>query len=260
VALRRNFNPFLIVVGLFSVYVIYNIKSYIIFSFVPFMLLWVGLRWRERITNGYIRVAFTPFLVLIFGIGAYLALLRLSEGSTKYSIDNVLSTAYASKVDLTSSYYYADGKGSSYDIGDFSPTPLGVLSKLPICVVTTLFRPFLFESRSVLMLISALENTILLLFFLRLFFRIGVIRFFQLLSTQSILFFSFGFSISFAFMVGLSSGNYGNLVRYKIPCIPFFLVSLIIMNYLIERERKRLLQLKLEKFAALRTAAGKALA
>jgi hypothetical protein len=231
-----------------------------LFSFLPFALLWVGFRWRERITNGYIRLAFTPFLALIFGAGSYVALLRLSEGSTKYSLDNVLNTAYASKVDLTSSYYYADGKGSSYDIGDFTPTPAGVLSKLPICVVTTLFRPFLFESRSALMLISALENTVLLLFFLRLFFRIGIIRFFKLLSTQSILFFSFGFSISFAFMVGLSSGNFGNLVRYKIPCIPFFLVSLVIMNYLIERERKRLLQLKIDKFAALRAAPAKALA
>lgn len=257
--LRRKLRPILVIGGLFSFFIIYNIKSYIIFSYVPFILLWIGLRWRENIRNGFIKLAFTPFILIFFSLGAYFALVKLSEGSSKYSIDTVLNTAYVSKVDLTSSYYYSDGKGSSYDIGDFSPTPTGVLSKLPICVITTFFRPFLFESRSVLMLISALENTIILLFFFRLFYRIGIFRFFKLLGTQSVLFFSFGFSISFAFMVGLSSGNFGNLVRYKIPCIPFFLVSLIIMNFLIEHERNRLYELKLKKFAALKAAPAKAI-
>jgi hypothetical protein len=41
-------------------------------------------------------------------------------------------------------------------------------------------------------------------------------------------------------MVGLTSGNFGNLVRYKIPCIPFFIGSLIIIDYLITQNRNQL--------------------
>jgi hypothetical protein len=37
------------------------------------------------------------------------------------------------------------------------------------------------------------------------------------------------FSITFAFSVGLTTSNFGALVRYKIPSIPFFLSSLIIL-------------------------------
>jgi hypothetical protein len=42
--------------------------------------------------------------------------------------------------------------------------------------------------------------------------------------------FSFVFSLFFAFSVGVSIANFGALVRLKIPCIPFFLSSLVIMN------------------------------
>jgi len=44
------------------------------------------------------------------------------------------------------------------------------------------------------------------------------------------LFFTVYFSVFFAFSVGLTTSNFGSLVRYKIPAIPFFLISLIIIS------------------------------
>jgi hypothetical protein len=41
-------------------------------------------------------------------------------------------------------------------------------------------------------------------------------------------------------MVGLTSGNFGNLARYKIPCIPFFMSGLYILLEEVKLERKRL--------------------
>jgi hypothetical protein len=42
----------------------------------------------------------------------------------------------------------------------------------------------------------------------------------------------------FAFAVGLSTSNFGSLVRYKIPAIPFFVASLMITNfYYLEKRR-----------------------
>jgi hypothetical protein len=43
--------------------------------------------------------------------------------------------------------------------------------------------------------------------------------------------FSLAFSIIFAFAVGISSYNFGALSRYKIPCLPFYAASLIILYY-----------------------------
>jgi hypothetical protein len=41
--------------------------------------------------------------------------------------------------------------------------------------------------------------------------------------------YSFLFSIVFALFVGASTLNFGSLVRYKIPCTPFYLISLFLI-------------------------------
>ena len=46
------------------------------------------------------------------------------------------------------------------------------------------------------------------------------------------------FSISFAFAVGVSTFNFGTLVRYKIPLMPFFSLALLFLNELSKRDRK----------------------
>jgi hypothetical protein len=40
----------------------------------------------------------------------------------------------------------------------------------------------------------------------------------------------FVFSLIFAISVGISSGNFGTLVRYKIPLMPFYLSGLYILQ------------------------------
>lgn len=45
-----------------------------------------------------------------------------------------------------------------------------------------------------------------------------------------ILFFTVYFSLFFSFSVGLTTSNFGSLVRYKIPAIPFYVISLIIIS------------------------------
>jgi hypothetical protein len=39
-------------------------------------------------------------------------------------------------------------------------------------------------------------------------------------------------------MIGVSSSNFGSLVRYKIPCLPFYILFLAIL-YHIQLEKKR---------------------
>jgi hypothetical protein len=43
--------------------------------------------------------------------------------------------------------------------------------------------------------------------------------------------FCFVFSLIFAFAVGISSYNFGALSRYKIPCLPFYAIALILIYY-----------------------------
>jgi hypothetical protein len=50
------------------------------------------------------------------------------------------------------------------------------------------------------------------------------------IASQPILTFCFLFSIILAIGVGTNSGNFGTLVRYKIPLMPFYLSALFIMR------------------------------
>jgi len=47
---------------------------------------------------------------------------------------------------------------------------------------------------------------------------------------HEILFFCITFAVLFAFMIGLTTPNFGALVRFKIPLIPFFAAWLVIMR------------------------------
>jgi hypothetical protein len=98
-----------------------------------------------------------------------------------------------------------------------------------VATVAGLFRPFIWEARNPVMVISALENLVLLLLSLYLIARSGPIVFGRGVVSEPLVLFSFLFSITFAFSVGLTTSNFGALVRYKIPSIPFFLSSLIIL-------------------------------
>jgi hypothetical protein len=69
-------------------------------------------------------------------------------------------------------------------------------------------------------------------------FKTGFLRFIRFAINKPILLFCFAFAISFAFAVGISTYNFGSLVRYKIPMMPFFISALFIMPYLAKSDRK----------------------
>jgi hypothetical protein len=81
------------------------------------------------------------------------------------------------------------------------------------------------------MLLSSMEGLAMLLFVFKIFFtRGGVIKFFTIIFSNPVVFYCIIFSLLFAVFVGISTFNFGSLVRYKIPCMPFFVVALIIIH------------------------------
>jgi hypothetical protein len=45
------------------------------------------------------------------------------------------------------------------------------------------------------------------------------------------------FTLIFAYAIGLTSANFGTLVRYKIPCMPFYLMGLYMIQYVAKRQK-----------------------
>ncbi|UOQ76189.1 hypothetical protein MUN84_16540 [Hymenobacter sp. 5516J-16] len=88
------------------------------------------------------------------------------------------------------------------------------------------------------MLLSALEASLFIWLTVSLFYKTGIGKGFALILGTPILLFCFLFAIVFAIGVGINSGNFGTLVRYKIPLMPFYLAALYIMQAKAQPKRR----------------------
>lgn len=220
---------------LLGAYLLIAIKPYILFALLPGSVLWFLSLRVAKIKSVLFKIIFAPSLIFLGIVIGLFVLQQLGDSLGKYSMDKVIQTASGAQKDLKQSYY----EGNSFDIGDYEPTPVGILSVSHKAIFAALFRPTLIDVRNVVMFICALENTFILGFFIYLLFKLKVYRFFILITESPILMFSFIFSVFFAFSVGVSISNFGTLVRLKIPCIPFFLSTLVILNDLLNQSSRK---------------------
>jgi hypothetical protein len=219
-----------------SAFIIITIKPYIFFALLPGAIIWLSEYRLSKIRNKILRALAAPlFLLLSVGLG-FFVLSQMGDFLGVYALDKVMDKAVESNFDQKQAYY----NGHSFDIGNLdAKSPLSMLSKTHLALAATLFRPYLWDVKNVVMLLSALENTYIMLLTFFLLTRLKFFGFFSLIGKNPLLLFSILFSLFFAFSVGLATSNFGSLVRLKIPCIPFFLASLFVLRDLYEKKTNK---------------------
>lgn len=220
--------PMIIVLLLVSSWLILSIKPYIFLVLFPGGLLWIFYEKLQRIKSPFVTFFLFPLMIVGISFLSYYVLGTLSGSMSKFSVDKAFETAAVTNHDLKQEYY----GGSSFDIGDFDGTATGVLPLFFPAINAGLFRPFLWESRSVVLVLAGLENAFLLFFTLYILFKTKVSGSLKIISKNPLLLFSITFTILFAFMIGLTTSNFGALVRFKIPILPFFVSTLFIIDYI----------------------------
>jgi len=214
-----------VIILLLSAGLIILIKPYILLILLPGTLTWILYSRIQNIRNSLLRYSIVPFTYLAVIMGSYGILSALGGSFGKFSIDKALETAVVSQRDLKQEYY----EGNSFDIGEFEPTLTGVFSRFPAATIAGLFRPYLWESRNIVMLLSGLENFLILIITLYVLFRLKWSVIYSIISHHPILLCSFVFSILFAFMIGLTTSNFGALVRFKIPLVPLYMSTILLL-------------------------------
>jgi hypothetical protein len=227
---KKEYNFKNIIYILLSAYLLISLKPYILFALLPGSLIWLSYEKITSTKNKAIRLIIAPLMIIGGVAGGFYALSSLGGALGEYSVDTVLERAVVVQKDLKSDYY----GGNSFDIGDFDASIGGVLSKSPLAINATLFRPYLWEVRNPLMLLSSLESTYIFFLTLGLMLRLKFLGFFRYIWQNPLLLFAVLFALFFAFSVGLSTPNFGALSRLKIPCIPFFVSSLFVLRHLYE--------------------------
>ena len=222
-----------ILILIFSFYILSVIKTYIVMAFVPAVLFWVFFKYRDRIKNNFTRTVVTPVLIVFSISGASFAVSNIGGKGEYWSVDQMEKRAKDMQWwhKEVKKIYGSAGGGSYYSLGsgDFS---LGNLVRsFPLAVNVTLFRPYLWEAGNPVMFLSAIESLVLLFFTLRILFNVGIPKTIRIAVANPEAFFALTFSIFFAFAVGFTSFNFGALVRYKIPCIPFYVIALFLIRH-----------------------------
>jgi hypothetical protein len=231
---------------LLSVKVLLIVKAYIFFGVLPGAMIWMVSSYLSKVKIRFIRYIIGPVFFIITVAGAYGVLYSMGDSLGKFSVDQILDRAVITQRDLKSDYY----QGNSFDIGDFDSTLPSILSVSHKALFAGLFRPFILEAKNMLMFISSLENLFLLVFTISLLVRLRVVGFFKYLYRNNLLTFSLIFSIFFSLSVGLSTSNFGSMVRYKIPGLPFYVASLMIIRHLNREEKAKRMEeeIRLQQF------------
>lgn len=225
--IRKEYKVLSVVHIFIASFLLIAIKPYIFFALLPGSLIWLSNERLAKVQSKILKFVAAPFFISL-GLGlSFFLLSQMGDFLGLYAIDNVLDRAVIVNLDQKQDYY----GGNSFDIGDFDANIGSMLGKAHLAIAATLFRPYLWDARNPVMLLSAFENTYIMLLTLFLLVRLKFFGFFRLIGRNPLLLFSVLFSLFFAFSVGIATSNFGSLVRLKIPCIPFYVSSLFVLKY-----------------------------
>lgn len=231
-----------VIVIIICIYVIKSIKVYIVLSFIPSLALWVIYRTRANISSGFIRSVLGPVFYTLGIFIAVFVLIKFSRDAERYAVEALVRTAKDTQNWLLYSSQIQGGSG--YSLGNLEYTPLGLLKAAPKAINVTLFRPYLWEARKPILIPAAIEGFISLFLTLMLLYKTGFVRFIKMVLANPEVQFFMVFSLVFAFSVGFTSFNFGSLVRYKIPMMPFYFMALFILADTEKKESKLVQPLK----------------
>ncbi|GAA3951502.1 hypothetical protein [Hymenobacter algoricola] len=231
-----------LILGAFFSYALYHVKAYILLCFLPPTLVWLFNENSSKIRNKTLRLLAKPVLIIVGAVIGFLAISSLTD----------LDTIGEESQKTAKNIYAASGtEGSGYQLAAADGS-LGSIAKIaPQAIVVALFRPFPWEARNAITLLSSLEAMIFLFVTARIIYQAGPRRVLALISSTPVLLLCFVFSLVFAIAVGMSSGNFGTLVRYKIPLMPFYAAGL----YIIQAKIKQAVKRRPTSLATLRTPA-----
>ncbi|MEQ9303869.1 MAG: hypothetical protein RJQ14_08135 [Marinoscillum sp.] len=212
-------------IAILSALLIFKIKVYIIICFVPMLFVWIYLIGIKRVKNKLVKFMIAPVLFVLFASAGYFSLNQIASESDRYALDQIAERAAITAYDIRYGWGARSGGDGGYDLGQLDGTWTSMIRLMPQAISVSLFRPFLWEAKNPVMLLAAIESLFTLIFTLVVVFSKGGIGRFV---SDPFLVFCVLFSLVFAFAVGISTYNFGTLMRYKIPILPFYFSALVL--------------------------------
>jgi hypothetical protein len=214
----------LVIVFLAS-YLLSTLKVYILISYVPFFMMFLVLKNVDLIKNIFVKIAFLLVLVVGSVLGFTKVMSELQGSLSEFTGEGLTKSIKT----YQQAYEAQDFAQSNFKLGVEFDGSVGSLVKIaPMAIFATLYRPFIWESKKPSTLLTSFESLAIIIFTLRVLWMVGFIKFFKSARDPAVLY-CFLFALLFALFVGATTQNFGTLCRYKIPCIPFYMIALFII-------------------------------
>lgn len=206
--------------------ILLSIKFYVLLCLAPAALAYI-------VFNNKLSPIFQPIKYVV----VYLLLLAIAfnlQHISRYDLPQMLANKQEHAI-KEAAYFNA---GSRINIPVITSDAASIISAAPIAVFNTLMRPFVTEGKNALMLISALENLLVLILVL------FCIRHYRAYKQQqlNLLLFLLAATVGYFALIGICTPVIGNLVRYKAPLLPLFQFAFILATQV------PLLPAKLQRF------------
>jgi hypothetical protein len=212
-----------------SAYFLTIIKVYILLAYVPFFILFIILKNLQHIKFKLFRYLVAPLLIGLSMYAFTQTLTAYNDDLGAYAVED-LTSSISNLNRVIESRTGREDAASNFSLGsEFDGSFRGLIKIAPVAVGTTFFRPFIWEAHKISQLMAALESLLLMFFTLYILLKAGLLRFIKWIFKDPLLMYCFLFSVIFGLFVGASTLNFGTLVRYKIPCLPFFSISLFLI-------------------------------
>lgn len=198
-------------------------KFYVWLAIFPGLLFMI---WINR-NNSKVFLKFSLIMILIGAVGLNI------ESFT--SLQNPLVTLSQKQIefnqlaegDITDAQHNAiPTAGSMIQINKLEPTLFSVIKNSPQAFVNTFLRPYLWESRSPMMLMAGLENLFIIMFILM---CVVFIKPFTEIRWEYVVF-CLSFVVIQFLIIGETTPVLGAIARYKVPALPFLLITFLFLS------------------------------
>jgi hypothetical protein len=233
---KKDITKNLLILAFFG-WLLFILKVYILISYVPFLMLFLILKNVNLVKNVFLKWVLGPALIFGSVIAGQQVMKQFQDQLGSYAAEDI-----SKQVDKQRSAYRDDpnsgGGDSNFSLGvEFDGSITSLVKMAPAAIIATFYRPFLWESHKVSTLLSSFESLFIMMFTLLVFFRAGPKMFFGAILKDPTILYCILFALMFGLFVGATTPNFGSLVRYKIPCIPFYLIALFLIQDRVKKIR-----------------------
>ncbi len=231
--MREKVNIGLVLISLISLWALWNLKYYYLAVFLPIALTAVMV----RALATYIKTKSLWFKIILWCAVFFVPLLLVGMLHPNFYPTSLMEVI----VSNNNIFHSISNPEDLIHYNSLQPTLFSLLKNVPLALISGFFRPFISEAKNALQVVSALENLMLLVFFVSALTSIKK----MISEPYRILFFSLAaYSIVLCIFLALSTPNFGTLSRYRVGFLPYMVFLLTIENPLV----LKLMRLKVVRY------------